>query len=435
MVFKSDQRLDEWVIMLDALYGGSQNYSKTAYEMHAHLTEVCGIFAKHAFKRRDLHQAIEFLPKIFAWSVALFKKMNPGRCNLEEVILRKFPGKCTYCLKKPCGCWTGEKPTLPEIQLRQAFFNEGHLPRRTLNDFQLMFREIYGESWLISDGGALNREATLKRIFIRLVEELAEVGEAIRFHHLFPENFENELADVLAWWFALVSMISGPEDSDRLLLAEDCVWRAYPGHCHNCQMIPCLCRPGPVRQLMSKPVPGSDHRFDSLTSALNQAAYFEDIARIEANTMLLSFPAACVRADVDNFKSVNDTFGHAAGDKALKEIASAIRRTVRERDRVYRISGDEFGVLCANFTEEEAAGAMRRVCAALRNTPIRWVSKDGKVEEFLVSLSIGVAEFDSGVEIQAAFDAADKAAYETKRRGKGSVTRATSLAEPQVDGG
>lgn len=134
--------------------------------------------------------------------------------------------------------------------------------------------------------------------------------------------------------------------------------------------------------------------------------------------------------DVDNFKSVNDTYGHAAGDHALQHIAAVVRRTVRERDRVYRISGDEFGVLCANFTEEEAAGTMRRVCSALSAAPVRWVDRDGTESSFAVSVSVGVAEFKSSDQVSAGFEAADRASYAAKQAGKGTVRRASEVIAP-----
>jgi diguanylate cyclase (GGDEF)-like protein len=356
--------------------------------------------------------------------------MRSGRINLEinleDIILRKFPNCCSYCLKKPCTCWRGEKPTLNEQQLRNMHFQNATSINRSVNDFQLMFREIYSEAW----HGELTTQSsdeTLRRLFIRLIEEVAEVGEAIRFHHLYPENFENELADLLAWWFALLSMMPRHLDDQAVLLAEDCLWRAYPAQCPNCQMIPCLCRPGPVRQLMSRPIPGNDHHFDSLTSTFNQTAYNNDIEKVKSGDIALSFPSCCVRLDVDNFKSVNDKHGHSGGDEALRYIASVIRRTVRERDRVYRISGDEYGVLFADFTEEEATGAMRRICASLENHPVRWVAQDGKVETFNVSVSIGVSEFHSIAEVGNAFELADRAAYASKQAGKGTVTRASTL--------
>jgi len=429
MGFRSEQSLNEWVIMLDAIYGGSQNYAKSPYEIHAHLTEVCGVFAKHLFKRRNRNEAQQFLPKIFAWSAALLRKMRPDRTELEDIILRKFPYSCSYCLKKPCECWKGEKPSIDEQQLRKLYYHKAPSARRSANDFQLMFREIYTESWGVPAGASQTSEIH-HRLFIRLIEEVAELGESIRFHHLYPENFENELADVLAWWFAIISTFP-TADAQPTLLAEDLLWRAYPGQCPDCQMVPCLCRPGPVRQLMSRPIPGHDHRFDSLTSALNQGAYSEDLKKVESGDIALTFPTCCVRIDVDDFKRVNDSHGHAAGDEALRQIASVVRRTVRERDRVYRIGGDEFGVLCADFTEEEAVGAMRRVCTSLQRQPVRWIAQDGRVEEFIVSVSIGVSELLSSAEIKGAFDLADKAAYAAKRAGKGKVIAASNLP---VDG-
>lgn len=63
MAFSKQQNLNEWVQMLDALYGGSQNYSKTPYEIHAHLTEVCGVYARLRFKKKDKKRAEEFFQK------------------------------------------------------------------------------------------------------------------------------------------------------------------------------------------------------------------------------------------------------------------------------------------------------------------------------------------------------------------------------------
>jgi diguanylate cyclase (GGDEF)-like protein len=423
MPFQKTQTLNEWVVMLDAIYSGSQNYAKTPYEIHAHLTEVCGVFAKQLFKRRDPIEAANFIPKIFAWTVALLKKVRPDEVSLEDIVLRKFPNLCGYCMKKPCQCWKGEKPTLQDQQLRDVFYQRAPGMKRTINDFQLMFREIYEQSWIGKHNPNDEFDDIIRRLFVRLIEELAEVGEALRFHHLYPENFDNELADLLAWWFAIISVL--PDSNDQSLLAEDYLWQAYPGHCPDCQMVPCLCRPGPVRQLMSRPIPGFGHRFDSLTSLLNQAAFNEDLALISSGEVSLPSPSACIRIDVDNFKLVNDTHGHAAGDETLRHIASVLRRTVRERDRVYRVSGDEYGVLCANFTEEEATGTMRRVCASLAQNPVRWVGQDGAARTFLVSVSVGVAELAEPSKIAGAFEAADKAAYVSKQTGRARVSKAS----------
>ncbi|MFA1634729.1 diguanylate cyclase [Achromobacter ruhlandii] len=423
MAFKKNQTLNEWAVMLDAIYGGSQNYAKTPYEIHAHLTEVCGVFAKHFFKRHDLPEARAFLPKIFSWTLALVRKVDPTS-DLEKIVLKKFPNACPYCLKNPCDCWSGEKPTVQDQELDEAYYLASRSAGRKLNDFQLMFERIYGQSWVAEFDPNTQSEEICGRIFIRLVEELGEVSEAMRFHHLYPENFYNEISDLLAWWFALSTNF--PSGSGAILV-EDMIWTAYPGHCPHCQTLPCLCRPSPVRQLMSRPIPGQGHRFDSLTSLLNQGAYKEDIKSVDSGNIVITYPSACIRLDVDNFKSVNDKYGHSAGDAALQHIGAIIRGAVRERDWVYRISGDEFGILCSNYTEEEAAGAMRRVCAALFANPVKWVSRTGETSLFTVSVSLGVSECGNAGSIESAFEAADKASYASKEAGKGTVRRASLL--------
>ncbi len=71
---------------------------------------------------------------------------------------------------------------------------------------------------------------------------------------------------------------------------------------------------------------------------------------------------------------------------------------------------------------------MRRVCTSLQKQPVRWVAQDGTVEDFTVSVSIGVSEFRSSAEVKGAFDRADKATYAAKSAGKGTVKSARSLS-------
>jgi diguanylate cyclase (GGDEF)-like protein len=422
MAYRPDQRVNAWIQMLAAIYGGSQNYSKSAFEIHAHLSEVCGVFAKHYFKRRDPELAKTFVPKMLAWVVALAAKVSLNSWDFEQLILRKFPNACPYCGGRPCRCWKSEKPTLAPEEVKRMFHQNAPSVGRTLNDFQLMFREIYGHSWR-----ARGNADPVDWIFIRLMEELAEVGEAVRFHHLYPDNLQNELADFAAWWFALVSTV-GASGGD-VPLAEDVMWRGYPGFCPTCQMVPCYCRPGPVRELMSRPAPGQDHRFDSLTSTYNQGAYLADIADIQQGRVAVKPPIACARVDLDDFKAVNSNYGHPAGDAALRHVATTLRRKVRERDRLYRAGGDEFAVVFLDYTEEEAAGALKRAIAELRQSPVRWVGQNGAVSEFPVSVSVGVAECQDPAKLERSFETADKAAYRSKELGKAQVTQGRDLSD------
>jgi diguanylate cyclase (GGDEF)-like protein len=433
MAFQKQQNLNQWVEMLDQIYGGTQNYSKSVYEIHAHLTEVCGIYANHLFKRRDPDQAARFLPRIFAWAVALLKKARPGKTDLEEIVLRKFPGVCPYCTQKPCACWLKDKPTLDQDGLTRLYFQNASSIRRTANDFQLMFREIYGASWAAG-------ESPQRSIFIHLIEELAELAEAIRFQHLYPENFENELADFFAWWFALASSASAEPPA----LVADLLWIAYPGMCLDCQILPCFCRPGPVREVMSKPLVGQGHRFDALTNTYNQGAYKQDLLELSKGELQLPTPLACARIDVDRFKNVNTVHGHAAGDAALRHIAAVLQRKTRERDRVYRVGGDEFAVIFSDFTAEEASGALSRACAELAQKPVRWVDASGKATEFLVSISVGVQQCVSSSDVEAAFERADAGSYASKAAGKGpgasesspnhTANDATAEVDPETQG-
>jgi len=416
--YEAGQSLNDYVDMLHSIYGSTQNYAKTKADVYQHLAEVCGIAGKHLFKKNDLETAARFIPKIFGWACALISAVSPAQTNSEEIILRKFPGLCPYCTARPCSCWAAEKPTLNEKSLENHFYRNAPRQARGINDLELMFAEIYGHTWTGPDGS----QDPIRYIYLRLIEELAEVSEALRFQHIYPQNFQNEIADLFGWWFALASAIRSRRVDGTL--TSELLWKSYPGHCLDCDTAPCFCAQGPVRELMSKPAPGALGETDRLTSLRNQGAYEHDIEAYETLNLKLAFPAACVRMDVDDFKKVNDGYGHSAGDAALKHISSVIRQKCRPRDRIYRISGDEFGVLMPDTSVDEAYGVMRRVVSALKATQVIWTSQDGVSTSFPVSMSIGVAECADGSSIKAAFEAADAASYVSKEGGKARVSKA-----------
>ena len=122
--------------------------------------------------------------------------------------------------------------------------------------------------------------------------------------------------------------------------------------------------------------------------------------------------------DVDNFKSINDNLGHAAGDKVLVETAESVSAIFREVDIVCRFGGDEFIVFARNITDESfARQKAEEICAALR----RSYGEAGKT--FGVSASIGIACYPAhGRTYDELFNRADKALYLTKRNGKDGFT-------------
>jgi diguanylate cyclase (GGDEF)-like protein len=424
--FKREQPLNEWVRMLHSIYGLSQNYARTEFEILAHLSEVTGAFGKFLFKVKQPDRAIEFLPKMFGWSVALAKKVMGERANLEEMLLTKYPGVCPYCISAPCSCKPGLKEPIDEGRVRDAYFREANAQRRSLNDFQAMFRKIYEKSWGLVNVEAGTAEAliALQKIYTRIIEEVSEVGESVRFVHLYPSHFSNELADYLAWTFAIASSVHKATPKKDAILIEDLLWPAYPGVCMVCMLDICDCRPSPVRELLSKPSLRDLAAVDGLTHANNRAKFESDLAAITKKDLPFPLPITCVHIDLDDFKKFNSApFDHSTGDSALKHLVTILRQRIRNRDRVYRFGGDEFTVICPDLSAREAEGMFGRVAHVLKQKLVPSSTQDGSVPP-PVTMSIGIMECHDPAHIKESFEKADKAAMESKKAGKDRITLA-----------
>lgn len=428
MPYHKEQSLNEWVKMLHSIYGLSQNYARTEFEIFAHLSEVTGAFGKFLFKLKQPDRAKEFLPKMFGWAVALAKKVKAERANVEEILLTKYPCVCPYCISAPCKCTAaGQKEPISEEKVRAAYYRETPAQGRSLNDFQAMFRKIYEQSWGVVNvqAGSPEAFAALQKIYTRLIEETSEVGESVRFVHLYPSNFDNELADYLAWIFALVSSIhKASAAGGNPILIEELLWPAYPGICMVCMLDICDCRPSPVRELLSKPSLRDLQFIDGLTHASNKAKFESDLIAVRDAALPLPPPISCVQIDLDNFKNFNSPpFDHGVGDAALKHLVTVVRQKIRNRDRVYRIGGDEFAIMCPDLSAQEAQGMIARVALALKEKPVPSFAADGSKPPS-VTLSVGIAECRDPSKIRDAFAQADKVAIESKKLGRDRITLA-----------
>ena len=157
-------------------------------------------------------------------------------------------------------------------------------------------------------------------------------------------------------------------------------------------------------------------RTDDLTGLLNHGTFKRRLDR----SVVGREPFGLVMIDLDAFKAVNDTMGHQAGDRLLREIASAIQGTSRETDSVFRYGGDEFAVLLPRSDAAGLAAAAERVRAAVAAVGAQWTVSGGTV-----SASIGTASYPiDGANAEAVLLAADRACFVAKRRGRGRVATA-----------
>jgi diguanylate cyclase (GGDEF)-like protein len=158
---------------------------------------------------------------------------------------------------------------------------------------------------------------------------------------------------------------------------------------------------------------------DSVAGCLNHRAMRrrleEEIGRAQRSEGRLS----CVIVDLDDFKLVNDRYGHQAGDSILRQVAQALMGEFRAFDRVARYGGDEFVVILPNADIESAVAAAGRALARMRSVPL----PDGSQG---ISASMGVAEWRAPMTEKELLEVCDAALLQGKRDGKGSVTGAIS---------
>lgn len=131
-------------------------------------------------------------------------------------------------------------------------------------------------------------------------------------------------------------------------------------------------------------------------------------------------PLSLLLIDSDSLKSINDRFGHRAGDLHIQRVAQAIRENIRENDMAFRYAGDEFVIILPKSQLAEAAQVGERIRHEMETNRFHW-------SDTLVlgsTISVGAAEFESGMDAEALFQLADRAMYLAKQQGKNRVAQA-----------
>lgn len=158
---------------------------------------------------------------------------------------------------------------------------------------------------------------------------------------------------------------------------------------------------------------------DALTGLVNRREFDRRLARVIAGTAGSQAEHALLVLDLDGFKDVNDTGGHAAGDTLLQSLGPLLGEHLRNRDTLARLGGDEFGVLLENCPLVEAAVIAECLRDTIAATPFRWHAR-----AFPITTSIGLipVRVESG-NLAAVQQLADAACYEAKRLGGNQVHR------------
>ncbi|QEG01106.1 Phytochrome-like protein cph2 [Stieleria maiorica] len=162
---------------------------------------------------------------------------------------------------------------------------------------------------------------------------------------------------------------------------------------------------------------------DSLTQLKNRSAFDAEVFQLSNQFRRECQSFGLIIADIDHFKIFNDTYGHAAGDSVLREVAACLKRNCRQYDRVYRFGGEEFVVLVGNCDYE----ATLKVAERLRNA-VETLQVDFGGNSLCVTTSLGVCWVDRGRHdsFNALFEKADESLYEAKRKGRNNCVAITA---------
>lgn len=166
----------------------------------------------------------------------------------------------------------------------------------------------------------------------------------------------------------------------------------------------------------------ADADLDSLTGLANRRRFRVALSREVERWRRYRTPCALLMLDIDHLKSINDRFGHPAGDVVIRQIAQTLREVSRDNDTAARLGGEEFGLLLAGVDLEKAVAAADRLRAVLGAKRVEGIGT--------VTVSIGVAGCpENATSERALYSASDQALYVSKNAGRDRVSVAPLLQE------
>lgn len=164
---------------------------------------------------------------------------------------------------------------------------------------------------------------------------------------------------------------------------------------------------------------------DALTGIPNRRQMDEQLEEaIYAATNLLRAPACLAMADLDHFKRVNDTYGHAIGDEVLKGFSQLLITSMRDTDRIYRYGGEEFLIFMNHVEVDQAESILDRLREKISHYPLH---VDGLDEPLHITVSFGIAQVIGNEPLRNLTRRADEALYQAKSAGRNRVCVASDL--------
>ncbi len=155
---------------------------------------------------------------------------------------------------------------------------------------------------------------------------------------------------------------------------------------------------------------------DELTGIFNRRGILDLLRREVARSERFNLPLSIAMVDVDDFKRINDTFGHVTGDKVLKAVALIMKSAIRRIDMLGRYGGEEFLIIFPNTPKDNARVAAEKLRKEVESHKFKY-----RDQEFRVTISLGVAEYTYGDSVEVLISKADEALYKAKRAGKNRV--------------
>lgn len=169
------------------------------------------------------------------------------------------------------------------------------------------------------------------------------------------------------------------------------------------------------RQLLNAVTHQATH--DALTGLVNRIEFEHRLERSLSRAQKFHSAGALLYMDLDQFKIVNDTCGHDAGDALLKQLSSLYRDEIRDRDTLARLGGDEFALIADHCTKDEAHSIARKILQSTRDFQFLYADR-----AFKVGISIGLVTFNEGTgSVQEIVRQADSACYIAKQKGRNQI--------------